>query len=311
MKTKLIILLFTCPLFSLSGWAQGRILTLLEANPDVRSVGMGHAMLGNSNQMHLYSNPAALVFTRQKLSADLAAEFFPKTEFGRLTQYNFSAGYKFLPHQAFFVGMRRQGGLSVPVSDGKTDELKPYEQTIDLGYAFALTSDIVVYASGSYVKSSMGTRAEGVALSVGAGYQKSFLVGGTPTLLTLGARLLDAGKPIKFNGSERSYSLPTSVAAGGEWAFDLSDRHRLTYALSSRAFVPKGAEELYVGTGLEYTYGRCVSVRLGYRYAYKAADCLTFGLGVYYKNFKLDAVYSHTTAMYGEDTFLIGVGFML
>lgn len=311
MKTKVTILFFICSLLPSSGWAQGRILTLLEANPDVRSAGMGHTMLGNSNQMHLYSNPAALVFARQKLSADLAAEVFPKTEIGRLMQYNFSAGFKFHPQQAFFAGVRRQGGLTIPVSDGKTDALKPYELAVDLGYAFAVTSDIVVYASGSYVRSHMGTRAEGVTLSVGAGCRKDFEVGGVPTLLTFGARLLDAGKPVKFNDTKLPHSLPTSVAAGGDWAFDVARRHRLTYALSSRAFVPKGGRELHVGTGLEYTYDKLVSARLGYRYAHKAADCLTFGLGANYKGLKLNAAYSHTTAVYGEDTFLIGVGLAL
>lgn len=297
-------------LFSLSGFAQGRILGSLEANPDVRSAGMGHVLLGNTDQMHLYSNPAALIFSRQKVSADLGTEIYPDSEVGRLAQFNFGGSFKFHPHRAFLVGLRRQGGLSLPTTAGKGD-LKPYEFTADLGYAFAVTSDVVVYASGSYVRSYVGTTAQGLSFSVGVGYQKEVTLAGHPSLLTLGLRLLDAGKAVKFGHTKLPHSLPTSIVTGGDWAMTLAHRHRLTYALSARAFTPKGGRELHIGTGLEYTYNRLVSARLGYQFADKGADRLTLGAGVQYDKFRLNAAYSHSPAQHGVDTFLLGIGLTL
>lgn len=310
MNMKTFTLLAAGLLLSLSSFAQGRILGSLEANPDARSAGMGHVLLGNTDQMHLYSNPASMIFTRQKMSADLGTEIYPDSEVGRITQFNFSGGFKIHPHRAFFVGLRRQGGLNLHTTNNRKP-LKPYEFTADLGYAFAVTSDVVVYASGSYVRSYMGTTAQGLSLSVGVGYQKEVTLVGQSSLLTLGLRLLDAGKPVKFDNTKLPHSLPTSVVAGGDLSTTLANRHRFTYALSARAFTPKGGRELHLGTGMEYTYNQLISARLGYQYAYKGADRLTLGMGVQYDKFRLNAAYSHSPAQYGIDTFLLGVGITL
>ena len=42
--------------------AQSRILPVLEATPDARTAALGGTLLGNANQMHIYTNPAALTF---------------------------------------------------------------------------------------------------------------------------------------------------------------------------------------------------------------------------------------------------------
>src|SRR3712207_9464905 len=70
--------------------AQSRILPILEANTDARSAAMGNTMLGNTDQMNIYSNPAALTFSSRTFSADAAMEVYPKAENGRLMQYNFA-----------------------------------------------------------------------------------------------------------------------------------------------------------------------------------------------------------------------------
>ena len=46
---------------AMNATAQSRILPVLEATPDARSAAMGGALLGNANQMHIYSNPAFLL----------------------------------------------------------------------------------------------------------------------------------------------------------------------------------------------------------------------------------------------------------
>lgn len=95
--------------------AQSRILPILEGTPDVRSAAMGATQLGNTNQMFIYSNPAALSFGETQFSAEASLEAQPKTDTGRLIQYNFATGYRFNNRSALMAGMRYLGGLTVPV----------------------------------------------------------------------------------------------------------------------------------------------------------------------------------------------------
>ena len=60
-----LITLGTC--LAMEVTAQSRILPVLEATPDARSAAMGGTLLGHSNQMHIYANPAALAFSDQRL----------------------------------------------------------------------------------------------------------------------------------------------------------------------------------------------------------------------------------------------------
>ena len=57
--------------------AQSRILPILEGTPDVRSAAMGATQLGNTNQMFIYSNPAALSFVDTQFSAEASLEAQP------------------------------------------------------------------------------------------------------------------------------------------------------------------------------------------------------------------------------------------
>lgn len=88
-----LITLGTC--LAMEVTAQSRILPVLEATPDARSAAMGGTLLGHANQMHIYANPAALAFGNQRFVADASLEAQPKTDDGRLMQYNFAAGYRF------------------------------------------------------------------------------------------------------------------------------------------------------------------------------------------------------------------------
>lgn len=291
--------------------AQSRILPVLEANTNAQSAAMGNSMLGNTNQMYIYSNPAALSFADHTLSIDAGTEIYPKSEDGRMMQYNLAAGYRFSNRSAIMAGMRYQNGLTVSAVNSTTPgaSLRPHEMTLDLGYSFAVTNEVAVYATATYAKSHQASSADAWAFSVGAAFQKPLQLSAIPTLLTVGARVADLGKPVKFNDTGLSYSLPTSVIVGGDWAMNVANQHRLTYALSCRYFTPKEAHETLVGTGLEYTYNQMVSARVGYQFADKASDALTFGVGGQYANIKLNLAYNHTFSFYGLDTFTVGLGY--
>lgn len=312
MLHKFILSLSLALLANLGLHAQGRVLSLLEGNPDIRSVAMGHSLLGNSQEMYLYANPASFVGQGRQLSVDLAGEWFPSTDEGRLSQYSLSLGYRLHKSGAIFAGVRRLSGLTLPTTN-LGEAIKPYDQSIDLGYALGITPHITAYASASYLRSYVGTLATGVSLSFGLSYRRSLKVADLSSTLMLGARLLDVGKPIKYDDTKLPHSLPSSLALGGEWAVRLSPKHSLSYALSSRIFTAsEGDRELYASTGLEYSYKQSLSLRAGYRYTKLGSDLLTMGLGLELsQHFRLNLAYSYATARYGVDTFLFGAGFKL
>ncbi len=309
-----LALLTLCTGVALQATAQSRLLPVLEANPDARSAAMGNTLLGNTGQMHIHTNPAALTFGDTRFAADITTEMQPKTDAGRLMQYNFGAGWRFANRSALLAGMRYQAGLTVPSvgTDGQPASVSPYEMAIDLGYSFAVVPEIAVYATATYARSSAATSANAWAFSVGAAYQKAFrLAADMPTTLTAGARLMDFGKSVKFNDTGIPYSLPTSVVVGGDWSVRLAPEHALTYAVSCRHFTPKDAHETLFANGLEYTYHGMLSARVGYQQADKGSDALTFGAGGRFHGFRLDVTYHHAFASYGINTLMLGVGYAL
>lgn len=227
-------------------------------------------------------------------------------------QYNFATGYRFANRSALMAGVRYLGGLTVPSvgATGEPDKVSPYDMAIDLGYSFAVTPEVAVYATATYARSHAATSANAYAFSAGAAYQKGFNICPTvPTTLTVGARLLDFGKSVKFNDTGIPQSLPTSVAVGGDWAVNFAPQHALTYALSCRYFTPKDASETLLAGGLEYTYNRMLSARVGYQYADKGSNALTFGAGGELSGFKLNVAYHHAFADYGVDALMVGIGY--
>ncbi len=262
---------------------------------------MGNTLLGNTDEMYLYANPSALVFSNKEMSVDLSGELYPKELAGREQQYNLSAGYKLGYHQALFLGARYKSGLDIA-------GIKPNEWTADFGYAFEITKSLVAYATGTYFETSVGEKkAKGMAFSVGLGYQRKI----NKNLLTLGLRIQDFGKPFRYNAQGLSFPMPVSLGFGGDYCFALGKEHELTYALSTRYFMPKDAEMLQLNTGTEYCFKKMLSARLGYQYAQREGSRLTMGLGCQFSGFKLNSSYQKTFSVTGIDLFMFGIGFSL
>ena len=292
--------------------AQSRIIPVLEDNPNARTEAMGSTLLGNTSQMHIYTNPAAFTYGDKQFSIDASITGQPKTDEGRLMQYNLATGYQFKNHSALMAGVRYMGGLTIqPIAAvGETKEIKPYDVALDLGYSFPVTKEIAVYATATYARSHAETSTNALAFSVGAAYQTDFnLTKDVPTTLTVGARLMDFGKDVKFDNTGIPQSLPTSLVMGGDWNVRIAPKHALTYALSYRYFTPKDGHETLVGTGLEYTYNRIVSARVGYQHADKGSDAFTFGVGGQWAGFKLDIAYRQAFKHYGINGLIVGLGY--
>lgn len=312
MRIRLLSAVFVAFISSTLAFSQGRILPILESTPDVRSTALGGAMLGDTKQMHIYSNPAAAVLSDERMSIDLSSQIFPAVEVGRIMQFNLGTNIELDPNRVLLFGSRWRGGQTIPITatTGDAGVVRPFEWTLDLGYAFKVIPSVVAYATTTYFKSDMGRSTSGIGFSVGAGYQKLFKINQTSTLLTLGLRLQDVGKPIKYGDTGIPYSLPTSIQFGGDWQLALSPKHQVAWALSARYFTPKNAQLLLVSSGIEYSFNNLISARIGYRYGQKDLNQLSCGIGGFYKGIRADISYQYgLSKLAGVDALTVGVGY--
>lgn len=312
MRIRLLSAVFVAFISSTLAFSQGRILPILESTPDVRSTALGGAMLGDTKQMHIYSNPAAAVFSDERMSIDLSSQIFPAVEVGRIMQFNLGTNIELDPNRVLLFGSRWRGGQTIPITatTGDAGVVRPFEWTLDLGYAFKVIPSVVAYATTTYFRSDIGRSASGLSFSVGAGYQKLLKVRQTPTLLTLGFRLQDLGKPIKYGDTGIPFSLPTSLQVGGDWQIACAPKHQVACALSARYFTPKDARLLLVSSGFEYSYDNLISARIGYRYGQKELSQVTCGIGGFYRGFRADVSYQHgLSKLVGIDALTVGLGY--
>lgn len=312
MRLRTIAILSIAVISSSVAFSQGRILPILESTADVRSAALGGAALGDTKQMHIFSNPAAAVFSDERMSIDLSTQMLPATEAGQIMQFNFGTNIELHPNRVLLLGARWRGGQSIPttLSTGASGVVRPYEWTADLGYAFRVIPSVVAYATTTYFRSDMGRSTSGIGFSVGAGYQKPLKVRQTSTLLTLGFRLQDLGKPIKYGDTGIPFSLPTSLQVGGDWQIACAPKHQVACALSARYFTPKDARLLLVSSGFEYSYDNLISARIGYRYGQKELSQVTCGIGGFYRGFRADVSYQHgLSKLVGIDALMVGLGY--
>lgn len=314
-NNKLLLLLLLIPFSVGTAIAQSRILPILSNNTDVRSKALGNTVLGTTNQMYLYSNPSTFILdkTDKKGAADFSVEYYPATEYGRNRQYTLGGAYKLGKRRAIFLGARHLSGLRIPFYNDEgavSSSAENKDWTVDLGYAFSVLPNLIVYGTGTYYSTAVASKATGFSFGAGVGYHKEVQSSFLPGVLNLGVRLQDAGTPTQFDGTGPAYSLPTSVSAGGDYQWTLSQKHQFTYALSARYFVPKNAPLLTVGTGVEYLYDHLFAIRTGYNYSQNELSAWTFGLGGNYAGVHLDVTYNLSLRPEtGMSTWLLALGY--
>ncbi|MDD7456753.1 MAG: PorV/PorQ family protein [Bacteroidales bacterium] len=295
---------------------QGRILQLLEVNPDARSAAMGGQFLMGADHNYLYVNPTSLLYKEDaRYSIDVNGQLYPKQEGadGTLWYGNASAGWRFLSRHAAYAGFRYQGGLSIPtVSDqfgtpGKP--IKPFDWAIDLGYSFKLSSALSVFATGSLVQSWIGEGGYAGLFSVGGNYRQALNLGLVPSLLNVAVRVTDFGTPIYYKS--KGYALPSNAQAGADLSMEMAPEHSITVALGGRyVFFPDNARLLQGGAGAEYSFRRMLSARAGFQFGEHKSSHATFGLGCKFAGIRLDAAYLVSTANEtGVNTLLLSLGY--
>lgn len=125
----------------------------------------------------------------------------------------------------------------------------------------------------------------------------------------LDAKVGAIGPKLDF-GSGNKNSLPTHAVLGATMTIDVSDKHQVATALSSRYyFLPEDSKTFMAGGGLEYTYNKLASVRVGYEYGDHNLSHVTMGAGIKYGSFRLNGAYLLRTADAGSSYFNVGIGY--
>ena len=315
MNSRHIIIIACAVLFGATqANAQGQDLSILVTNPDARTAAMGNAMIA-ADGMYLYSNPSAFLSANKKFSADASASIYEKTEGyeGTFGLYTAAVGYKFAHRHAAFAGFRYAGGLKLKGYDmlgEPTKDYKPYNWTIDLGYAYMLGNGFSAYVMGNIIFSHLSKNAIGGAFTVGASYQKSTTTAGNKSAnLMLDAKVGAIGPQLDYGNGNKT-TMPTYVAAGGSLTVDVADKHQVGGAWSTRYFFRSSEYKvLMLGAGLEYTYNKMVSLRAGYEYGDRNLSHVTMGAGFKYGGLHLNGAYMLKTADAGSSYCTIGLGY--
>ena len=277
--------------------AQRRSLSILEENPDARSMAMGNGSLRSTDRNYLYVNPSSIFYSANKYSASINGTFFPKNDdvSGSLMYGNASAAFRFADRHAAFIGYRYLGGQTIT---GQTDQyetlgddIKPVDWSFDLGYSFKINDKLSAFARGSFIQSKIEESNNTFSFSIGGNYRTNLDLGNLESQLNIAARVLDLG-PALESSSKIKYDLPTSAQASADLTLPLSDINKLNIAVGGRYFLPKDATLLTVGAGAEYTYNNLVSARAGYRYGENETSLMTLGFGLHIKFISIDAAYS-------------------
>lgn len=296
MKTWLLAVVLLFSTLALSAQS-GRELTFLEVIPDTRAVAMGLQPALSGSQHHLYLNPASLFARDQTGSVASYILMYPKSDLqeGRLWYGALSGGFRFDERHALFAGFRYQGGLKIPmpseVENAPEEVVKPYDFSLDVGYALQIAKGFSAFATGSFVRSKVLESGNAARFDVGASYHTTLHWGAEPSLLNVVAKVANIGSRLSYS-RESVVSLPANVVLASDLHLPVARNHDVAFAVGGRYFLTgTSSEALQLGAGLEYTLYNRLSIRGGYRYAPKGWGMYTLGLGFQYAGFHLDLSY--------------------
>mgnify|MGYP000341732474 FL=1 len=198
--------------------AQGQNLSIFTANPDARTAAMGNASAA-AEGLYLYNNPSAFLPTDKKLTSDVAASLYAKETGidGTFGLYTATVGYRLAARHAAFAGFRYAGGLKVKgfnMLGEPTKDYKPYDWTIDFGYAYMIGKGFSVYATGSIIFSHLSKNANGGAFTVGASYQNNDMtVANKSANFMVDAKVAAIGPKLDYGNGYKVFKPPPAAVS--------------------------------------------------------------------------------------------------
>ncbi len=307
MKNKIIISLILLVFTGTFAFAQGGSLAFLELNPDARNGAMGDVTMGESTGMYIYTNPTS--FLQDSLSrvyGSYTLGIFPKVGGERLMYHAVSAGYK-RGNQALLVGFRYLGGAKIPrvsLAGTRGKDINPFDYSVDLTYARTLTDHWSAYATGTFIQSYIGKTTFTGSFSGGVYYRNAFDLDKRKVRYTVGLSIADLGAPAKYG--KNKYDQPASIGLGSSFATDLSVKHSLNLAWTTRYFVlPSEGTKFVGGLGAEYQYMKKLNLRAGYHIENNNSYA-TIGAGFSVQKFNFDVAYRLSTVEENSKSLLLG-----
>jgi opacity protein-like surface antigen len=275
---------------------------VLKIAPGARSLGMGNAYVGVSNDIYsVYFNPAGI--TRSKGTSQVA---FNHSNWLADVDYDFAAGSinidglgtLFASFTSLRVPKDEVRTIEYPEGDGRTWDANSL--VIGVGYARSLTDRFSIGFHFKYVQESIwNSSASGIALDVGTYYITPFndLVIGA-SISNFGTKMQLDGRDLRINYDPNNSresgpnnipaaftteknDLPLNFRVG--LAMDVVDTRFFTLTAAVDAVHPNDNKE-YLNSGLEFSYNKMIFLRGGYKALFlpDSEQGLTLGMGINY-----------------------------
>ncbi len=302
---------------SLSLVAEGQVsrpLPLLQANADMRSATLGSVQAGDASGMYLYSAPGAIFYSDKAWSVDFSSELYPKMDAvdGRLMQLNFAGAYRLGSRHAVMLGYRLMGGTSFyqTISSG-AEKVRPFDSTIDLGYAYRINERFSAHVSANFITSWIGQAAYSGSVSLGAQYRGAIRLGSRQARVDIQARVTDLGYYLSYEEGLSEYALPTAARLGASLHTSVGGKSSMAALLGAQYyFLPQEAQLFVGGLGVEYGYDDKFFGRVGYELGGNSLSAYTAGLGVRWRGLKCDLAFRKgTREAASSPTLMLGLGY--
>lgn len=307
-----VVAILLCPFLPVLPAAiaqDGPSFPFLLEHPDVRTQSLGGVILpSEESTMQLYTDFSARpTLTDQRLNTAYAVSIFPENASGRSLLHTFSTSLLLGGRHAIGAGFRYWDATNVQARNQAGDlyTLKPYDWSIDLAYAFALTPNWAFHVGGSYFQSYIGKTAEGAFFSAGVRYHDEVELRDQELNYSVALHCKNLGPDVRYGSEGEKVHLPGVIQLEGSLGTVFNENHSVGLGLQGGLFVNAPGAKGNFGVGLEYGYNHLLSLRTGYEWGLKG-NRYSVGGGVYWYGIGLDLAYTM-----GDDsdfnTFSIGL----
>lgn len=333
------------------GQTNGRVITsavpFLGISPDARASGMGDmgaALSADVNSIHW--NPGKLAFVEDDIGVGISyTPWLAALDLTDDMSISYLSGfYKISKEQTVGISMRYfdLGSFQQTFIDGSEGALfSPREFAFAASYSRKLSQDFAIGVAFRYAHSQLlgnlggstspADAARTVAGDIGIYYNKSLVIGGRPSTITVGSAISNIGPKVTYTNDSRRDFIPTNLRIGTAFTSEmdvynkftvgvefnklmvptppfndegvlvgtpLADQTLLQGMFGSFADAPNGfseeLKEITISVGAEYWYNNTFAARAGY--FHEAAEkgnrkYITLGLGFRYNVFGIDFAY--------------------
>lgn len=340
MKQKHLLFLPLILLYSLIR-GQNPITTavpFLSISPDARSSSLaGCGAASEADVFSMYYNPAKYAFIKKNTSVGGGYSHWMK---GGTHLFNIAAAQRVGKRSALAASFRYHNGMTVDYHDEfgfLLDLYRPYDFAVDLTYAIRLNDAFSLALAGRYIQSADFNsnnfffnpveKGRSIAFDLGMYYQKPVNLGVYNSQYALGTSITNMGSKMEYgngwNQDPIKTAIPTTLRLGTSLKTEFNKDHVLTCMVDFTRLlfcdtVGNFKEELLkinYGLGLEYAWKDLAFVRTGYFNQPRLMGnrkYLSFGLGVAFNHFGIDAAYNmSTTSFHNTDYLLVDAYFFL